>query len=296
MYPKEKILKGIKDPKKILLEAHRLYNRKLRRRSGVDIMDQDWDNLIILDACRYDMFSELNEINGNLSAAISKGSSTIEFLQKNFQDEQYNDTIYISANPQVQKHNIDIKFYDRVRLWETHWDDNLRTVRPSDVVNETLSINQENPHKKLIIHFIQPHYPFIGKKGKQIEHKTVTGDGIIYEDRNRDDVWTKLERGNLSKKLVWEAYLENLELTLPHVENLVNNLVGKSIVTSDHGNALGRWGLYGHPGRKYIEELVKVPWLVIDDSTRRQITSEKIYKQSDIDSTVNERLKELGYA
>ena len=31
---------------------------------GVHIMREDWDNLIILDACRYDMFEKVNSIKG----------------------------------------------------------------------------------------------------------------------------------------------------------------------------------------------------------------------------------------
>ena len=36
-------------------------------------MKEDWDNLVILDACRYDMFKKLNTINGKLEYKISIG-------------------------------------------------------------------------------------------------------------------------------------------------------------------------------------------------------------------------------
>ena len=48
-------------------------------------MKEDWDNLIVLDACRYDMFKEINTIKGNLERGISRGSATSQFLIENFE-------------------------------------------------------------------------------------------------------------------------------------------------------------------------------------------------------------------
>jgi hypothetical protein len=295
MYSLRQIIKAIRNPEEIVWEINRLYHRKLRQKSGIHVMSQDWDNLIILDACRYDMFSELNGICGDLTPVVSKGSTTGEFLRKNFCENGYLDTIYISANPQVQNNNIDKKFFERVRLWEKNWHEELRTVHPSDVVSKTLATNEKYPHKRLIIHFIQPHYPFIGEKGRQIEHGSLTGGGAISNSRDDEEIWSKLKSGTVSKNSVWEAYLENLDITLPYVDQLVDELDGKSVVTSDHGNSLGRWGVYGHPGRRYFTELVKVPWLVVENSTRRKINSDQIQKQHHVKSSVEDRLRELGY-
>ena len=56
---------------------------------GIDVMDQDWDNLIILDACRYDYFKKQIEIEGELEPVTSKGAHSSEFIQKNFFGEKY---------------------------------------------------------------------------------------------------------------------------------------------------------------------------------------------------------------
>jgi hypothetical protein len=261
-------------------------------------MSQDWDNLLILDACRYDMFRRLNPLGGDLRPVVSKGSTTVEFLRKNFEADQYADAVYVSANPHVQNHGVDEKFFDRLRLWETHWDEDLSTVPPDAVVDASVDIHERHPHKRLIIHFIQPHYPFIGETGCAIEHGTVTGDGLIYDEREVADVWTKLERGAVTRERVWEAYLENLELLFPHVETLTERLDGKTVVTSDHGNALGEWGLYGHPGGRYLSALVKVPWLVIDGGPRRRIeagTTRATTVDTNVDERLGERFENLGY-
>ncbi|TKX67638.1 hypothetical protein [Halorubrum sp. GN11GM_10-3_MGM] len=63
---------------------------------GVPVVEKDWDNLIILDACRYDLFQEVSEVDGELSPAVSLGSSTGEFMRKNFGGGEFLDLVYIS--------------------------------------------------------------------------------------------------------------------------------------------------------------------------------------------------------
>jgi len=295
MYSKEQLLYGIKNPTSIAWELSWAYHRFVRGQSGVSVIDRDWDSLIILDACRYDIFESTAELDGTLQSVVSKGSNTEEFLRRNFSAEAYPETVYVSANPQVQNHGIDHKFADRVRLWETHWDEDLRTVPPKDVVDAALAAHERHPKKRLIVHFVQPHYPFIGPTGRKIEHGTLHGDGVIADKRDGDSVWRQLERGDLDRDRVYQAYVENLELTLPHVETLLDRLNGRAVVTSDHGNALGRWGLYGHPYKRYTTEVVKVPWLVVDGEQRRTIEAGEIQDHQEMESTVEERLHDLGY-
>jgi hypothetical protein len=295
MYSVSQILTGITNPASVGQELSWIANRKLRGNDGIELMAQDWDNLVILDACRYDMFEEVSSLVGSLSRVVSKGSNTEEFLKRNFTSDSYPDTVYISANPQVQNHGIDEKFHDRVRLWVDHWDEELRTVLPSDVVTRSVAANEEFPNKRLIIHFIQPHYPFIGERGRKIEHGTLHGGGVIADERDADSVWKRLENGELSKETVLQAYYENLEITLPHVESLLMMLDGKSVVTSDHGNLLGETGRFGHPGRHFHPALVDVPWLEFPFDTRRSIQSDSIRHESGEFDEVEDRLNDLGY-
>jgi len=60
------------------------------------VMEENWNYLIILDACRYDYFEKLhrNYFSGVLEKKISLGSGTSEWLRKNF-TSYYPDTIYI---------------------------------------------------------------------------------------------------------------------------------------------------------------------------------------------------------
>jgi hypothetical protein len=45
-------------------------------------MQEDWDNLIILDACRYGAFERNNTIPGALEYRFSRGSMTGEFFEE----------------------------------------------------------------------------------------------------------------------------------------------------------------------------------------------------------------------
>ena len=299
MYTSRQLIRGIRNPREGLLEVWKLYHRKLRRRGGVDVTEQDWDNLVILDACRYDLFAELNSIDGQLSSVISAGSHTGEFVVQNFADRQFADLVYVSANPQLQTNDVTGNFFAFVHLWEDYWDKDLKTVLPDIVTREALAAEKQYPNKRLVVHYLQPHYPFIGETGRQIEHRSVGAGGVIAEDPEIASIWKQLKRGKVEKSTVRNAYIENLNLVLPHVETLVENLDGKTVITADHGNAFGEWGIYGHPSGVYFEPLVKVPWFVTPFTERKHIEAGDPITSThheQVEDSVEQKLKHLGYA
>jgi hypothetical protein len=260
-------------------------------------MEQDWDTLIILDACRYDLFTDMADIDGELQKVISAGSHTSEFLTKNF-TEPYPDTVYLSATPQIERHDKAHLFHETQHLWKDWWDDDLNTVPPEETAVAALEANSEYPDKRLVVHFIQPHYPFIGSSELDVDHKSVSRDGAGPDASEEDgSVWDLFQEGEIDAETVWSAYRKNLELALPHVEQLVDELDGKTVITSDHGNMFGEFGVYGHPPRLYHEDLVAVPWLEIESHSRRQITEDGMDERTDDDHNemIESRLRELGY-
>jgi hypothetical protein len=71
----------------------------LKHGSGIKVMDEDWDNLIILDACRYDIFKNHSKfINQNIEKKVSQGSWTLEFIKSNFVGKSFHDTVYVTSN------------------------------------------------------------------------------------------------------------------------------------------------------------------------------------------------------
>jgi len=275
---------------------------------GCSVMNEDWDNLVLLDGCRFDIFQELNTLNGSLESRISKGSATPEFLDENFTDGKFYDTVYVTANPMYRLRDLEETFYETIDVWDNHWDTDLKTVRPESMVATTRSAHERFPNKRIFSHFMQPHYPFIGESGQTIEHsgyelafRNVQGDEV---SRDAPTVWDLLREGAVSRREVWRAYRENLELVLSHVETLVDDLTGRTVVTSDHGNMLGEFifpfpkRIYGHPRGIHAEELVKVPWLVIERETRKDVIAESSGDPVDheVSEEVSERLSDLGYA
>jgi hypothetical protein len=125
------------------------------------------------------------------------------------------------------------------------------------------------------------------------------------KEPNRDapTIWDLQNDGVVSKEKVWEAYIDNLQITLPHVESLLSIFDEKTVVTSDPGNLFGEfvWPFpfrrYGHPRETYTERLVEVPWLDIEGSTRKSINSEMPEKTSEntTSDVVSDRLADLGY-
>lgn len=79
------------------VELNNLYSR-FRYGSGTHVMDEDWDTLVILDACRYDMFERRVPFDGKLDDRYSLGSTSEEFLEQNFSDSTYHDTVFVNAN------------------------------------------------------------------------------------------------------------------------------------------------------------------------------------------------------
>jgi hypothetical protein len=285
-----KILSGVRKPRRAFFELYKLLDQRLLERKPVSIVEKDWDTIIILDACRNDMFQSKNTLDGDLSTVTSAGSNTVEFLNENFGHGEFSDIVYVSANPNLSL--INARFHDRIRLWETEWDDNLGVTPPEPVTRAALDAAAEYPNKRLVVHYMQPHYPFIGETGLKMRDEGT----IEYDFDHGDDFYRQIAESNVETDKFKQAYDENLELVLKELPNLCENLIGKTVITSDHGNEFGKLGVYGHPRGAYTKGLVRVPWLEIPYDQRKKITLGQPTEgpQSNYD-IVEDRLIMLGY-
>ena len=142
--------------------------------------NSDWDFLIVLDACRFDFFSHFYKqfFTGTLNKITSPGSCTTEWFTNSFKDRS-EDVVYISANPYINsihttsgfdfKKNffkLDAKnhFYKVIDVWNFGWNDKLDTVHPEILSRVALSLREQCPNKRFIIHYMQPHAPYISEK------------------------------------------------------------------------------------------------------------------------------------
>lgn len=276
---------------------------------GTSILDADWDNCIILDACRYDLFEEVRAdypLPGTLSQRTSLDSATPGFLEKTFQDDTFHDIVYVNANPYVRMLLDPAQFHAVVDVWEDDWDDQHNTVFPEVMAKRALEAAECYPDKRLLVHFIQPHYPFVGEDSLgERDVFSIREQALGNEDavQRNPTPFELLERGTVTRQEVWAAYRSNLELAMPSVEKLLSELGGKSVVTADHGNAIGEWArpfpirVYGHPVGIQIPALTSVPWLVHETGQRREIVSEASeMDRREVSADTQERLRKLGYA
>jgi|Deesub1362B_J571_1020462.scaffolds.fasta_scaffold00005_168 hypothetical protein len=249
------------------------------------IYDKKWDIMVILDACRYDVFREIitDFMDGYLTPVYSPGSYTLEWLRAVWEGKSWRDTIYFSATPKIWgnklyniKFNPEEIFLKVIDIWKDGWDDSIGTVPPHKVSMSVLALNsrlkirgkQIGKDYKAIIHYMQPHFPY-----KPII-KTIRKIADIYNIAYRDlsvrklvgfndfllmFLYECLENDHELRRNLQNLYIENLRWVLRSVSNLVNKLDGEIIITSDHGELLGEYGLYYHPVI-HLPHLRIVPW------------------------------------
>jgi len=258
--------------------------------AGTDIFaDKDWDNLILLDACRYDTYCE--EVGAEVGACESRGSASKQFVRGNFAGKTLHDVVYISGNRWYLKLRDELDcevhaFHDVER------DAADGFVPSAEAVTEAvLDLKKTYPEKRLLIHYMQPHAPYLGAGDDPFEYER---DGGIRQTVRANEIDGRVIPG---------AYRENLRYVLEHVDDLIEELDGKTVVSSDHGEMLGdrlspipiRW--YGHPPGIYTDPLVTVPWHVVSEGPRRDITASPPTQEINEVETdeLDRQLRHLGY-
>lgn len=290
-----------------------LHNVKTLAREGVatvtsranytpidNFFERDWDNLLILDGCRYDALKDRNPFDEAVTPVFSNASHTREFIRKNLKPRDNSDIVYVTASPQIARR--DLGFHERIDVWDTDWDEHLGTVPPEPVSEAVADAVERYPHKRIVGHYLQPHCPFIAtdeglKMGRKNEGSFLTKDHLT--------VWERIRTGELTEEEVRREYRANLTLVLEDIEHhLLDQLPGKTVITSDHGNSFGSkigWvRVYGHGYGWKDPSVTKVGWVELMSGGRRDITaepekrSESAEKETD-DEAIKEKLQQLGY-
>lgn len=248
------------------------------------IQNEEWDLLLILDACRYDYFNELNVIPGKLYAVDSANHYTPSWIATTF--PYIYDYVYCSGNPLIGNYDLgpwgfpgykaDDHFFKVDPVWDWGWNKKLRTVEPYMMIQSIFSNLPEQ--KRLIAHFLQPHGPYIGYTRLHVStlQKTVNEAKGLADPEVADNPL-------FSHPLLEQAYKHNLEHVLYFIGGVCERYAEeyKIVISSDHGELLGLKypGKVGHSAddKEYVE-LRKVPWLEVDRDAKIKI-----------------RLKDLGY-
>lgn len=257
------------------------------------IEQEEWDYLIVLDGCSYDYFKRVNSIQGKLSCVISAATGTGFWAMRTW-TRNY-DAVYISANPHINSsgyapvaHAGRIKLFNPsnfrkvIDVWDEGWNEDC--VFPETVNSYTIS----NLYPHMIIHYLQPHAPFIGDV-----KLPVASPGKVRK-------W--LAENNLGAEYYREAYISNLKGVLTAVKSLLPYLDGKVVITADHGYWDGSNGNFCH--EPYGSYLHKVPWLEVfnhfpNKARRHESKLEKEKTKhtftSKEEEEIKRRLRSLGY-
>ena len=266
-----------------------------RNDSSFRVMDEDWDVLIVLDACRADLFRECVNVSQFTAyeTRVSAGSATNEWANKNFSGQALSDVVYVTGNPVVSR-EVQTAFAAFIEVWRTEFDEELGTVPPNAVTEAAVTALENYPHKRLIVHYLQPHYPFINYPELRYGSFGMTDQiDVTSAKEGANHVWTALDKGYVDEETVWEAYQDNLNLVMNSVNKILEKVDGRVVITSDHGNLVGEkdasFGipLYGHPPHIYQENLRTVPWAVSDSGSEERGLA--------VDDKIEYRLKSLGY-
>lgn len=234
------------------------------------IRSTDWDVLLVMDACRWDVWAHRY---GHGERVRSPASCTREWLGAFTDAFDTADMTCVTANPVHWRHYGDA-WADRVDVWRHEWRqfNGIPTVSPkdtSDAAQRCLDIDG-----RLYVHYIQPHgpYPWADPpvpvmranpeaKVVDVEAEDVPDEIIMHpmDAIESDDGWLTAEH-------LRDAYQRNLswvyDALLPF-----RNLDATVAVTSDHGEFLADGpdgGEYGHPCGTDHHLLRDVPFWVID--------------------------------
>jgi len=283
--------------KRIGMEVGRQFNRLYHTRggrhpyntNGIDVFSEDWDNLLILDACRYDSFCDYT-LPGKTESRISRGAATPEWIRANFSDRELHDVVYVSSNSYyaLLRNEINAEVHHFENLEERDLQDPVTGIeRPEAVADVATEMASQYPNKRLLVHFGQPHYPYLGE----------TGSDQLEPGKNLEDAVIDAQ---VPAQVIRDAYHETLDLAIDAVRSLLDELDGKTVVSADHGEMLGERSSpfpfrdYGHSPGVYHEHLVTVPWHVYSHGPRRDVI-EEVPRGDLTTSGVEERLEKLGY-
>jgi hypothetical protein len=221
----------------------------------------------------------------------------------------------VTANPQTLKFHFEFEdycnvFYDTISLLE-EWDKETQTIKPDKVRQAAVEAANNYPNKRLLIHFLQPHAPFLGSTAESIRRrtgKTIGGldPGREYTNMDSKEIKTASYRDILKEGIerdeVRTAYRETLECVIEECQLLEKSLPGKTALTSDHGELLGeRLYPFGprqweHPGNIRTEELCVVPYMEFSYEHRKEVRIEPPVEDESVnEDIVDRRLRSLGY-
>lgn len=277
----------------------RSYFRHIPSSDPDPIFEEEWDLLVVLDACRLDLFEAVISDDeaeyaafSDVQSRTSVASTTTEWFQSAVQPadpQALSNTAFVCGNPYTDEFLDPDSFAVLDEVWRYAWDDDRGTIPPDPVTDRAIQLARETDHDRYIVHYMQPHFPSLADD---------TDDGVAL-DRFGDvsmSVWDDLRFGFRTEASVRESYRDNLRRVLDSVALLLDNVdADRALVTSDHGNAIGEGGIYGHAAGIDHPALREVP-VVVTSATDTGSYEPSLERAAGEEPAVEKRLEALGYS
>ncbi len=215
----------------------------------------DWKYFLVLDAVRYDYFEMYNPFKGEVKKVYGIASHTDRFYKDL---PELKDVTLISSTPYAKRE----KFLKTLDVWNYGWSERLG-VHPDILFKETVKEIERNPNARIMVHILQPHFPFIGYPSLAWG-KTGSKEMKIFGPVT--------QLGQVGDKYYIACYVANLALGFQFVARILPYLDGKIIVTTDHGTAFGEMiegkRQVGHNPVWKIPLIRHIPLLIINRKDR----------------------------
>jgi len=225
------------------------------------IEEENWDNLILFDACRYDFFEKLypEYLEGELIKAHNRGVSWTYSWFSEFCRNMNDVTLFTAAPVAVHKWKEkgqgdydSEEHFEEIPNWQEYdWDFEEGTATPLKI-NEVV---RRKDSERNFIRYLKPHPPFINTPLEEV----TKGEGKIQRTEKA------LIEGEITEQDLRDAYEKNVRIAFEGAVDLIPDLDGNIVVTSDHGTALNENSYLFH-ARSYPEMpcLNHVPWFRVE--------------------------------
>jgi len=321
--------KGLENPSRILdelvLDVYRTPAIALNsvRTIGTNVFDENWNVLILLDTARVDALREVApeyDFIDEVDSIWSVGGASAEWLARTFNKDhadEIGNTAFLSAQSHVQE-ILDTKVHengdrplpfktlrtipsvDIDQLGKVEYLFNFETIGeegpfghtegntpPRYVTDRGITVGRDHDFDRLMLQYHQPHTPWFSQALEE-------GRNLKYHEY---DWWNYYyDTGDIGS--IWEAYMSDLRYVLDDIEILLDNLdAGRVVITADHGEAFGEYGVLGHKLGSLHPQIRKVPWIVTsaEDNQTHEPTVEEPDNSKMSREELDSQLEALGY-
>jgi hypothetical protein len=271
-----------------------------RENPGVPVFEHDWDVLVVLDTLRPEALravaDDYDYLPDEIGTTKSVGEMSRTWLHNNFVDTYPDEkarTAHVTWNAFSDFELEADNWHVLDEVWREVWDDDLGCLPPEAMTAHAREAYQDVDADRYLVHIMQPHAPYRSIRGTE----RLTHEEVGKADAGRETIWDWLRRGKISRDEAWDAYLDNLRWALDALPQFLEAIDedDRVLLTADHGECFGEYGLYGHPEGTLVPELVEVPLTEIDATgvDEQGPTTDETVTTENVD--VEQRLADLGY-